>query len=154
LIVENLGYEIASLKRLGRTEDLSEAEARLAEARDAMKAFPSMSIDVSTLTVKPAGSLLIELAFGPRSGSRYGTRDAEAVLEQIFAILSGAKLGDSGSRVVIPESITLILYGENAQAMFEAIEQFLSDHLIFAGAVVSIRQGQDVGQVVMPSVVN
>jgi hypothetical protein len=55
---------------------------------------------------------------------------------------------------VTPESITLILYGENAQAMFDAMEQYLSDHLIFAGAVVSIRQGKNVTQVVIPSIVN
>jgi tetratricopeptide (TPR) repeat protein len=154
LIIENLGYEITSLNHLGRAEDAAEAEARMASARETMKAFPSASVDVSALTAEPAGAVLIELAFGPRPGSRYGTRDAEAVLEQIFTILSAAKLGNTGSRVVTPESITLILYGENAQAMFEAMEQFLSDHLIFAGAVVSIRQGKNVRQVVVPSIVN
>jgi tetratricopeptide (TPR) repeat protein len=154
LIIEDLGYEIISLKNLGRTEDADEAETRMASARETMKAFPSASVDLSTLTAEPAGAVLIELAFGPRPGSRYGTRDAEAVLEQIFAILSREKLRDSGSRVVTPESITLILYGENAQAMFEAMEQFLKDHTIFAGAVVSIRQGESVRQIVIPSMVN
>jgi hypothetical protein len=38
--------------------------------------------------------------------------------------------------------------------MFDAMEQYLSDHLIFAGAVVSIRQGKNVTQVVIPSIVN
>jgi hypothetical protein len=154
LIVENLGYEIASLKRLERAEDAAEAEASMAMAREAMKAIPSANIDVSTLTAEPAGAVLIELALGPRPGGRYGTRDAEAVLEQIFAILSAAKLGESAGRVVTPESITLIFYGANAQAMFEVMEQFLSDHLIFTGAVVSIRQGKNVRQVVIPTIVN
>lgn len=94
------------------------------------------------------------MAFGPRSGNRYGTRDAEAVLEQIFAILSAAKLGESGGRALTPESITLIFYGENAQAMFDAIDQFLSDHLIFAGAVVTIRQGNSARQIVIPTILN
>ena len=154
LIIENLGYEITSLKHLGRTEDAAEAEVRMASARETMKAFPSASVDVSTLTAEPAGAVLIEMAFGPRPGGGYGIHDAEAALEQICAILSAAKLGDSGSRVVTPESITLILYGEDAQAMFEAMKQFLSDHLIFAGAIVSIRQGKNVRQVVIPSIVN
>jgi len=154
LIIENLGYEITSLKRLGRTKEAAETETRMASVRETMKAFPSASVDVSRLTAEPAGAVLIELAFGLRSGSRYGTRDAEAVLEQIFAILSAAKLGDSGSRVATPESITLILYGDNAQAIFDAMEQFLSDHLIFAGAVVSIRQGKNVKQVVIQTIVN
>ena len=154
LLIENLGYEITSLQRLGRTEDAAEAEARMASARETMKAFPNASVDVSTLTAEPAGAVLVELAFGLRTGSRYGKRDAEAVLEQLFAILSREKLADSGSRVVTPESITLMFYGAYAQAMFEAMEQFLSDHLIFAGAVVSIRQGSDVRQVVVPAIVN
>jgi tetratricopeptide (TPR) repeat protein len=154
LIIENLGYEITSLKYLGRTEDVAEAEARMASAREAMKAFPNASVDLSALTAEPAGAVLIELAFSPRPGSKYGTRDAEIALGQLFASLSASKLGNSGSRVVTPESITLILYGENAQAMFDAMEQYLSDHLIFAGAVVSIRQGKNVTQVVIPSIVN
>jgi tetratricopeptide (TPR) repeat protein len=154
LMIENLGYEIASLKRLRRTQEAADAEARMAMAKEAMKAFPSANVDLSTLTAEPAGAVLIELAFGTRPGGRYGKRDAEAVLEQIFAILSTTKLGESGSRVMTPESITLIFYGENAQAMFEAMEQFLLDHLIFAGAVVSIRQDQSVKQVVIPTMVN
>lgn len=76
------------------------------------------------------------------------------MLEQIFAILSGVNLADSGRRVITPESVTLIFYGENGQSMFEAVEQFLSDHLIFGGAVVSIRQGKDVRQVVIQGTVN
>jgi tetratricopeptide (TPR) repeat protein len=154
LIIENLEYEITSLKRLGRTDDAAEAEARMASARETMKAFPNAKVDVSALNAEPAGAVLIELAFGLRPGSRYGKRDAVAVLEQIFAILSEARLGESGGRALTPESITLIFYGENAQAMFDAMEQFLSDHLIFAGAVVSIRQGNSVRQVVIPSITN
>lgn len=153
-IIENLGYEIASLKRLGKTEEVAEAEARLAMAKEGTKAFPNANVDVSTLTAESVGTVLIELAFGPRPGGRYGTRDAEAVLEQIFAILSKAKLVESGGHALTPESITLIFYGKDAQAMFEAIEQFLSDHLIFSGAVVSIRQGESIKQVVIPTTLN
>jgi hypothetical protein len=136
------------------SEEAAEAEARMASAREAMKAFPNASVDLSTLTAEPAGAVLVELAFGPRPGGRYSKRDAEVVLEQILSILSVARLGESGGKVLTPESITLIFYGEDAQAMFEAIEQFLSDHLIFAGAVVSIRQGKSVRQVVIPTIVN
>jgi tetratricopeptide (TPR) repeat protein len=154
VIIENLGYEITSLKRMGRTEDVTAAEARMVSAREAVKAFASTSVDLSTLTAEPAGTVLIELAFGPQPGSRYRTRDAEAALEQIFAIISGAKLGNSGNRVVTSESITLVLYGENAEAMFKAMEQYLTDHLIFAGAVVSVRQGKDVRKIVITSAIN
>jgi tetratricopeptide (TPR) repeat protein len=153
-IVENLGHEINSLKRLGRAEDAIETETRMAAARETMKGVPDANVDVSTLTAEPAGAVLIELPFGMRPGGRYGKRDAVTALEQVFALLSEAKLVESGTRVVTPESITLVFYGENGQAMFEAIEQFLTDHLIFAGAVVSIRQGQNVRQLVIPTLTN
>ncbi len=154
LIIENLGYEIASLKRLGRTEDVTEAESRMAMSRETMKGVPNANVDVSTLNAEPAGAVLIELSFGARPRGRYCKGDTVAALEQIFAILSEARLVESGSRLVAPESITLIFYGENGQAMFEAVKQFLTDHLIFAGAVVSIRQGQNVRQVVIPTLAN
>lgn len=154
LIIENLGYEIAALNRLWRTEDAAQAESRMTAAKEAMKAVPDANVDVSMLTAEPAGAMLIELAFGSRPGGRYGTRDAEVAVEQLFAILAQARLAQSGSRVLTPECITLIFYGESGQAMFEAVEQFLADHLIFAGAVVSIRQGQNVRQVVIPTITN
>jgi hypothetical protein len=149
-MIEHLGYEIASLKRLERADDIDQAENRMAMAREAMKVIPNANVNISALSAEPGGSVLVELAFG-RTGGKYSIRDAEAVFEQIFTILSAAKLADSGNRVVIPESITLAFYGQNAKAMFEAMEQFLADHLIFTGAVVSIRQGKDVNQVVIPT---
>jgi Tfp pilus assembly protein PilF len=153
-IIENLEHEIASLKRLGRVEDANEAESRLVAAKQSMKGVPSANVDVSALTREPAGAMLIELPFGIRPGGRYNRRDAVAMLGQIFTILAEAKLVESSSHVVAPEIITLIFYGENGKAMFDALRQFLADHLIFAGAVVSIRQGQNVNQVVIPSLVN
>ena len=153
-ILENLGYEITSLKRLGRHEEVVEAEARITSTKDAMSAFPGASVDISSLTAEPSGAVLIELAVGGRPGGRYGLRDAEAVLEQLFAILSAKGFAESGNRVVIPESITLTIYGKDAEAMFSAMKQFLSDHLIFAGAVVSIRQGTSLRRVVIPSALN
>jgi len=62
-------------------------------------AFSRANVDLSTMTAEPAGAALIESAFGSRPGSRFGTRDAEAVVGQIFANLSAAKLRKSGSRV-------------------------------------------------------
>ncbi len=153
-ILENLGYEIESLKRLGRADEIAEAESRVALAKEAMNTFPDANVDIRSLTAEPKGAVLIELAFGSRPGGRYGMRDAEAVLEQLFAILGVKELAKSGGRVVIPESITLTFYGEDAEAMFAAMEQYLSDHLIFAGAVVSIRQGKNVRQVVIPTTPN
>ena len=153
-MLENLGFEVESLKRLGRDGDAAKAEARMARVRQAMRAVPGATVDVSTLTAEPAGAVLVELAFALRPGERYSLRDVETVLEQAYSMLSAAELARNGSRVVTPESVTLIFYGENGEKMFETIEQFLSDHLIFAGSIVSIRQGKDVRQTVIPGNVN
>jgi hypothetical protein len=105
------------------------------------------------LTAQAEGAVQIELAFGSRGG-RYGISDAETVAEQIAAILESKKAGDYGGRVVIPESMTLMFYGPDGEAMFEAIEQYLNDHLICAGAIVAVRQGTKLREIVIPQVLN
>lgn len=77
-----------------------------------------------------------------------------AAAEQIAAILEGHGVGIYGGRSVIRESTTMMFYGEEAEAMFEAMDQFLNDHLICAGAVVAIRQGSKLREVVIPQAVN
>jgi hypothetical protein len=56
--------------------------------------------------------------------------------------------------VVIPESTTLWFYGADAEAIFQAMEEFLKDHLICAGATVAIRQCGMMREVVIPQAVN
>lgn len=154
LVIENLEREIACLGRLGRVKDAVAAEARLAAAKAAIKEARGSSVDLSKLTAEAKGAVLVELAIGSRLGSRYGIRDAEIIAEQISAILEGDGIGGYGGRAIIPETTTLIFYGSDAEAMFSAMERFLLDHLICEGAVVGIRQGGKLREVVIPQVVN
>jgi tetratricopeptide (TPR) repeat protein len=151
---ENLGFQIDSLKRLGRAHEAVEAEAQLLQVREAKQAAPGSGVDVSAMKTDALGTVLIELAFGSRAGNRYSADDAKLVAEQLGALLAEKNLGRYAGRVSIPESMTLLYHGEDAEAIYAAMEQFLHDHCIFEGAIVSIRQGKSVRQVVTAQRVN
>jgi len=152
-VIENLEIEYDSLKRLGRLQEAEAVEGRLARAKTAKEEAPQPNVDVSALKAQADGAVMIELAFGGRSGS-YGVQDAEVIAEQLAEILAEQGSGFYGGRVVIPESTTLWFYGADAEAIFQAMEEFLKDHLICAGATVVIRQRGMTREVVIPQAVN
>ena len=65
-------------------------------------------------------------------------------------ILKEQNLGAWHDLVRSPECSTLICYGENAQAMFNAIEPTLRADARFEGALITIRQGTEHSEVVIP----
>ncbi len=153
-VIENLEIEIESLKRLGRLQEAEAAEDRLGRAKTTKAEAPRANVDLSALTAQADGAVMIELAFGSRPGSRYKMQDAEVLAEQIAGILEEQDAGFYGGRVVIPESTTLWFYGPDGEAIFRAIDQFLKDHLICAGATIAIRQSGKMREVVIPQQVN
>lgn len=153
-LAENLEYQLISLKRLGRLDEAAGAEAQLASVRAAGKDVPQANVDLSALTAEAGGAVLIELGFGSRPVGRYGLDDAELLREQLSAIVQEEEVGSYGGRVTIPESVTIILYGPDAEALFRAVEPFLLDHSICDGSVVTIRQGSQLREVMLPSVLN
>lgn len=151
-MAENLAREIAVLKRMGREQDATAAEGRLARVEAEKKNAPEAKLNLGVLKAEAEGAVQIELAFG--RGGRYGIRDTETVAEQIGAILADKDAGAYGGRVVIPESTTLMFYGPDAEMMFETMEQYLKDHLICAGAIVAVRQGSRFREVAIPQALN
>lgn len=151
---EDLEFEIDSLKRLGRVREAIEAEVELRRMREAAEAAPRASVDVGAMKADAAGAVLIELAFGTRPGSRYSVEDAKVVSEQLGAVMAEKAAAKYAGRVAIPESVTLLFLGDDAEAMYGAMGKFLEDHRIFEGATVSIRQGKSLRQVVMAQRVN
>ncbi len=61
---EDLSREIAALQRLGRADELKDAEARLASVQTAMKAVPKVSRDLSALDAPMQCAVFIELNVG------------------------------------------------------------------------------------------
>ncbi len=154
LLAENLGFEMESLRRLGREDEAREAEESRARLRRAIEESPRAGVNLGGLKVDLAGAVLIELAFGSRPGARYGVEDARTVADQLGALVAQHGVGGYQGLVVIPESVTLVFQGEDAEALFAAMGQFLEDHSLFNGATVLIRQGKAVRQVVMRQRVN
>jgi tetratricopeptide (TPR) repeat protein len=153
-LAEILACQIDSLRALGRLDEASAAEQRLAEARAAQAAPSQNALNLSELGQQAPGTVMVELPFGGRAGNRFELRDAEIVAEQIGAILAMRNAGRYGGRIVIPESTTLWFYGEDADAIYRAMEQYLTDHAVCAGAVVAIRQGTSLRELVVPQVTN
>ena len=106
------------------------------------------------LIVEAEGSVLVELSFGSRPGSRYGIRDAEIVAQQLATILADGNTGVYQGRVIIPECTTLVFQGTDGEAMFRQMGQYFADHTICAGATIAIRQGSKLREVVIHQIVN
>jgi hypothetical protein len=66
------------------------------------------------------------------------------------AVLEDKGLGHWEGFIRVPECSTLIYYGADAQAMYKAIEDALYGDSRFRGALVTIRQGREQRELVVP----
>jgi hypothetical protein len=74
-VADDLNREIAALQRLGRADELEEAEARLASVHTAMKAVPQVNRDFSALNEPVQCAVFVELTVGIRERSLGGKRE-------------------------------------------------------------------------------
>lgn len=148
-IREILEEEIAALKRLGRVNEAALAAGRLAEVTAVKNEIPSVDRDLSSHVSQAKGSVLVEVSFGSRPGTRFGSKDSARLAVELADAAKGRKAGFCAGTVTIPESTTLMFYGENADALFKAMEPILSSERICEGATVTIRQGMQVKEVVV-----
>lgn len=151
-IVENLEEEIAALKRLGKLEETTLAEYRLSLVNAERNGIPHQERNLSSLISQFKGSVLIEVGYGKRPGNRYSKQDLNKL---VFALIDAASqnAGLGGGSVTIPESTTFMLYSNDAEALFRAIQPILASERICEGAIVTIRQGGEVREVVLPGTV-
>jgi tetratricopeptide (TPR) repeat protein len=68
-IADDLNREIAALRRLGRADELKDAEARLTSVHTAMKAVPQVNRDLSVLDGPAQCAVFVELNVGIRERS-------------------------------------------------------------------------------------
>jgi len=147
-----LDEEIAALRRLGREGDAQAAEIRLAQADAERKAIPNVDVDLSLHVSQAKGSVLLELSFGSRPGNRYSTKDTAKLVAELAGAAKSREAGFCAGTVTIPESTTLMFYGEDAERLYSAMESILAQEEICEGATVTIRQGKEVREVVVPEV--
>jgi len=156
-IATNLEAAIVSLRRLDRVDEAAAAEQRLASLRAAQQNAPAAKVDISglgddlgTRATRSTGAVIIELDCGPRSGTRYTVDDAIQLAQRLSLEADEREVGFSGGHVVIPEATTLMFYGEDAEALYQALRPALDDYLIAEGARIAIRQGTQLREVVLP----
>ncbi|HSY91647.1 MAG TPA: tetratricopeptide repeat protein [Candidatus Binatus sp.] len=150
-IAEDLSYEIAALQRLGRADELRDAEARLASAHAAMKGVPTVSRDLSALDAPLQCAVFVEVNVGSRGRRPDAPREDVQLERRLTDVLETKNVGWCAGRLTIPESTTLIFYGSDAETLFHALEPTLTSDPTCAGARVTIRQRDGQREVIVPS---
>jgi tetratricopeptide (TPR) repeat protein len=150
-IAEDLSHEIAALQRLGRTDELRDAEARLAEVHTAMKAVPTVSRDLSALDAPLQCAVFVEVNVGSQGRRPDGEREDVRLERRLTEVLETKDVGWCAGRLTIPESSTLIFYGPDAERLFQLLEPTITSEPICAGARITIRQRDGQREVIVPS---
>jgi|ERR1700677_247667 tetratricopeptide (TPR) repeat protein len=150
-IAEDLTREIAALQRLGRADELKDAEARLASVHTAIKAVPRVNRDLSALDGPVQCAVFVELNVGIRERSLDGKREDVQLGKRLTEVLEAKSVGWYAGRLTIPESTTMIFYGPDAEILFQAIEPTLTSEPVCAGARIAIRQRDGQREVIVPS---
>ena len=150
-IAEDLNREIAALQRLGRTDELRNAETRLASLHTTMKAVPIVSRDLSPLDAPLQCAVFVEVNVGSRGRRPDAPREDVELERRLTEVLEGKDVGWCAGRLTIPESTTLIFYGSDAERLFQALEPALTSQPVCAGARITIRQRDSQREVIVPS---
>jgi len=149
-IADDLNREIAALQRLGRTDELRNAEMRLASVHTAMKAVPIVSRELNALDAPLQGAVFVEVSVGRRGRGPDAPREGMELERRLAEILEGKDVGWCAGRLTIPESTTLIFYGSDAEILFQALEPALTSDPACAGAKITIRQRDAQREVMVP----
>jgi len=150
-IADDLNREIAALERLGRADELKDAEARLASVHTAMKTVPEVSRDLSALDSPMQCAVFVELNVRIRGRSLDGKREDVQLERRLSEVLEAKNIGWHAGHLTMPESTTMIFYGADAETLFRALEPTLASEPICAGARITIRQRDGQREVIVPS---
>ena len=150
-IAEDLTREIAALQRLGRADELKDAEARLASVHTAIKAVPHVNRDLSALDGPVQCAVFVELNVSIPKRSLDGKREDVQLERRLTEVLEAKDVGWYAGHLTIPESTTMIFYASNAEILFQAIEPTLRSEQICTGARITIRQCDGQKEIIFPS---
>ena len=131
---------IAVLDRLGHSAEAEAARERLAQIRTAQQASRASEVDLSGLTTESQGAVQVEID-QPASRSREHANLVAAFARQLGDQAKAADVGFLGGSVTIPDTITLMFYGPDAEALFGTLESTLRSAPLSRTARVTLRQG-------------
>lgn len=150
-VAEDLEREIAALQRLGRADELKDAQARLASVRSSLETVPQVNRDLSALDGPMQCAVFVELKVGVRKPTFDGKPEDVQLGKRLTEVLEGKNLGWYAGRLGLPESATLIFYGPDAETLFHALEPALRSEQICSGERITIRQRDGQREVVVPT---
>jgi tetratricopeptide (TPR) repeat protein len=134
---------ISVLDRLGRTPEADTARERLAGIRAAQQASAAANLDLTGLSGEDRGAVLIEID-QPTSRSQEYANQIAAFGRQLGEQAKASDTGFYGGSVTIPEAVTLMFYGPDPEALFQALEPTLRSEPLCRTARVAVRQGTSV----------
>jgi tetratricopeptide (TPR) repeat protein len=139
---------ITVLDRLGRTSEADTARQRLAKVRDAQQASRASEVDLSGLSSESKGAVQVEID-QPASRSRDHANLIATFGRQLGDQAKSADVGFLGGSVTIPETIILMFYGPDAEALFRTLEPTLRADPLSRAARVTVRQGATVRELTL-----
>ena len=147
---EELENEAAALERLGRQEEAAAARSRLDAVRAILDGI-SPAGAISEPKPSDEGAVLVELDFGGRQRAQAGQAACDELERRLSDALDEQGTGYPGGRVIIPETTTLIFYGDDAEALFQTVEPILAANPLCAGARITLRQAGQHREVFLPA---
>jgi tetratricopeptide (TPR) repeat protein len=151
---EILAYEAAVLAHLGRAQEARALEEQLAELRGDVPPEQERRVAPVPKPGKPTGNgdgeVLIELDGIHLPESVYRECDVATLENRLEEVLDMAGCGELDGHETGPENTTLFLYGEDAEALFRAVDPILREYPLCRGARVTIRQQSQERQIVLP----
>jgi tetratricopeptide (TPR) repeat protein len=139
---------IAVLDRLGRSQEADAARERLAGVRSAQQSSRASELDLSGLSAENDGAVQIEID-QPTSRSQEAANQIAAFGRQLGEQAAASETGFFSGSVTIPEAVTLMLYGPDAEALFRALEPTLRSNPLSRSARVTLRQGSEVRELTL-----
>jgi tetratricopeptide (TPR) repeat protein len=139
--VEDLEGEITALDRLGRHAEANEARTALASVRTTMDRMVQNSGDVQpNLHAPTEGVVFVELASGCYARKGDGPDQLYLLAVRLSKQVRDEAAGRYAGAVAVPENITLIFYGQDAEKLFAVLEPLLREEQLCTGAIVTVQQ--------------
>jgi tetratricopeptide (TPR) repeat protein len=139
-LTKNYEKEIEALQKLGRNEEAEQSRIKLTELRSAIESTPKTETGSSASSGIIEGAVYVELPFGT---SKMTPKLREQISDLVGALSAKIREGLYGrfsGTVTVPEHVTLIFYGSNAELLFAVIEPILTAEKVCAGTRVLIQQ--------------
>jgi tetratricopeptide (TPR) repeat protein len=151
---EVLADETGALERLGRSEEAGALKQQLSKLQSDLPPLQEYKVTPAVKTVddigQAAGEVLVELDGIRLPESVYKDCDIATLENRLEAALEPGEQGELDGHETGPEHTTLFLYGADAEALFRAVEPVLRGYPLCQGARVTIRQGAEQRQIVLP----